>query len=204
MKTCDSNHVIWINSLTSACTPGFWYLAIMRIMQFHRHHGSAITLSENNMVATRAGDFCNGIVFSSLPLSVHQKLCLELVAATDWSGAVRLGVTTQDPASWSPEDLPRYVCPDLTNKEGYWARALKENYAASGNRVTFYITSQRQLHYFINNEHKGVLLHHLPVGLPLWAMLDIYGNTVAAKFVPAGKTLSIIPVLCMIYSTGHA
>ena len=133
------------------------------------------------------GNFCNGIVFSSLPLGVHQKICLELATTSLWSGALRLGVTAVDPARWKPQDLPRYVCPDLTNRNGYWARALKENYASNGARVTFYINAQSQLHYFINNEHKGVLLHNLPTGRPLWALLDIYGNTLAASFVQAGQ-----------------
>lgn len=159
----------------------------MRIVHFHSIHGTAVVLSEDNLVASRTEDFCNGIAFSAHPIQVNQKVCLELTHSVDWSGAIRIGVTTTNPLVHDPEDLPRYVCPDLTNKDGYWARALSEKYADSGNRITFYINSVGQLHYFVNNEHKGILLNHLPTNQKLWAMFDIYGNTTEAKFVPPGK-----------------
>ena len=113
----------------------------MKIPSFHSLHGSGIHLSENGMVATRSGDFCNGVTFSSAPIKIGQKVCLELTHTTEWSGAMRIGMTSQDPVLLTSETLPRYVCPDLTNKDGYWARALNENYAETGSRITFYINS---------------------------------------------------------------
>ncbi len=165
--------------------------AAMRIIHFHSVHGSAVVLSEDNLVSTRTEDFCNGIAFSAQPIRLNQKVCLELTHSTEWSGAIRIGVTTTNPQTLVTEDLPRYVCPDLTNKEGYWARALAEKFADSGNRITFYVNSVGQLHYFVNNEHKGMLLNHLPTNLKLWALFDIYGNTTAVKFVPAGNVYII-------------
>ena len=157
-------------------------------MHFHKRHGSAIVLSEHNAVAVRTEDFCNGVAFSAQCLKIGQKVCVELIKATEWSGALRIGVTTQDPALLSPDDIPNYACPDLTNKEGYWARALSENYADTGNRITVYVDEQGQMHYFVNNEHKGLFLNHLPTIKPLWMLFDIYGNTKSAKFVPAGES----------------
>ena len=81
----------------------------------------------------------------------------------------------------------RYVCPDLTSRKGYWARPIHEEYADTGNRLTFYYNASGQVHYFINNEHKGVLLSQLPVLSPMWAMFDFYGNTTSAQLVSAGK-----------------
>ena len=155
--------------------------------RFHLVHGSLVALSEGNQVATRAEGFGNGIVFGAVPLQINQKLCVEVSRTSEWSGALRLGVTSQDPCRLSPADLPRYVCPDLTNKEGYWARALSEKLAESGNRITFYVNGHGQMHYFVNNEHKGILLNHLPTNLPLWPLFDIYGNTSSAKFVSPGR-----------------
>ena len=44
---------------------------------------------------------------------------------SDWSGALRLGVTTIDPSSLA-SNLPKYACPDLITKDGFWARPIKE------------------------------------------------------------------------------
>ncbi len=110
----------------------------MKIPSFHSVHGSGITISEDGLVATRSGDFCNGVTFSAQPIKVGQKVCVELTHTAEWSGALRIGVTSYDPSTCSAKTLPRYVCPDLTNKDGYWARALSENYAETGSRVTFY------------------------------------------------------------------
>ena len=172
------------------------------ILQFHRLHGTAVVLSEGGAVATRCGDFCNGLAFSNQPIKVGQKVCLELTQSAEWSGALRLGVTFHDPSKLNQKDLPRYACPDLTNKEGYWARGLNEKYADTGNHITFYVNGSGQLHYFVNNEHKGMLLNHLPTTKRLWALFDIYGNTSAAKLVHAGTNTSYtystlkISILC--------
>ncbi|CAH1772434.1 unnamed protein product [Owenia fusiformis] len=103
----------------------------------------------------------------------------------EWSGAIRLGVTTNDPSKLSTKELPRYACPELTNQKGNWARALSEHYAEAGNRITFYVDSNGQMHYFINNAHKGLFLNHIPTNNPLWLLFDVYGNTSFARFVPA-------------------
>ncbi|XP_074643355.1 uncharacterized protein LOC141900379 [Tubulanus polymorphus] len=156
-------------------------------MHFHDVCGSAIVLSSSQTVATRYKHFCNGITFTQKPLPVGGKLSLELTQVCEFSGAVRIGVTTRDPASYSREDLPRYAFPELTNKEGHWARALNECYADTGNRITIYLTNDGQMQYFVNNEHKGVFLHGLPTDQNLWVLLDIYGNTKSVKLVPTDE-----------------
>ena len=164
-----------------------WHVFRMRdILQFHTCHGTGITLSENSSVATRGEDFCNGIAFSAKPVKIGQKVCIELVTNSDWSGAIRIGLTRHDPGRTDPASLPRYACPNLTNQPGNWARALNEKYADNGNRITFYLNSQGQLHYFINKEHKGVFLNNLPTDLTLWVLFDIYGSSTSAKFVQPG------------------
>ena len=157
------------------------------ILKFATTHGSGVVLSECGSVATRQQDFCNGIVFSNKPVKIAQKVCIEIQQSAEWSGAIRLGVTTHDPLSQDCASLPRYACPELTAKPGYWARALNEQYADNGNRITFYVNKDGQMHYFVNNEHKGILLSDLPTDVPTWLMFDIFGTTTAVKFVPAGR-----------------
>lgn len=151
-------------------------------MRFHRVHGSALTLSEDKAAATKSENFCNAIAFSAQPVKINEKVCFEVSQTTEWSGALRIGVTSQDPGKLIAKDLPKYACPDLTNKSGFWARALTEAQASNGTRITIYVNQDGQMNYFVNNEHKGVLLNLLPVNTTLWLMLDVYGNTNAVKF----------------------
>ena len=41
-----------------------------------------------------------------------------------WSGVLRVGFTSHNPDTI--QNLPKYACPDLTGKPGYWAKALAE------------------------------------------------------------------------------
>ena len=160
------------------------------LVRFHRVHGSGVVLSEDSSVASRTGDyFSNGIVFSSQPLKPGQKVCLELTQTSEWSGALRIGVTTEDPGKMVASSLPKYLCPDLTEKKGFWAKSLTESLAETGNRLTIYVNREGQMHYFVNSEHKGVMLRDLPVQEVMWAVFDIYGNTTSAKIVKAGKRI---------------
>ena len=157
------------------------------ILCFHRVHGSAIKLSDDRSIATRTSDFANAIVFSAQPVKIGQKVCVELTQSTEWMGAIRVGVTSHDPVKMSPASLPRYVSPDLTRKEGYWAKELDASYAKTGCQLTFCLTKGGQVVYYVNKHKCGVFLARLPTTAQLWLVLDVYGNTTAVKFVRAGK-----------------
>ena len=38
------------------------------------------------------------------------------------------------------QSLPKYACPDLTGKPGFWAKALADKYADSNALIHFYFT----------------------------------------------------------------
>ena len=161
--------------------------AMHDVLRFHRTHGSAIRLSDDRSVATRNGDFANAIVFSVQPIKIGQKVCVELTQSAEWIGAMRVGVTSHDPAKMSAASLPRYVCPDLTRKEGFWAKSLDECYAETGCRLTFCLTRAGQIVYDVNKHNCGLFLVGLPTAVPLWLVIDVFGNTTTVKFVPAGQ-----------------
>ncbi|GFT80972.1 protein neuralized [Nephila pilipes] len=152
-------------------------------MKFHGVHGCNVLIDEGGCRASRTSSFCDGITFSSKPLAINSRISLHLGANEDWTGALRIGVTTNDPAAFANKKLPRYVCPDLTSKPGFWARPLPEIWAKHGNRLTFYVNCKGQLHLFVNNDHKGAVLTGLPLKEQLWILLDLYGISVSAKFV---------------------
>jgi protein neuralized len=54
-------------------------------------------------------------------------------------------VTTVDPASFRDIELPKFACPDLTSKAGFWAKALPERYCHQDYIVHFMVNSDGNL-----------------------------------------------------------
>lgn len=108
---------------------------------------------------------------------------------TSWSGVLRFGFTSINPSTIRGCDLPRYACPDLTNKPGNWAKALGERYTTSNILLHFSVNRNGDVTYGVNGEEKGLFFSGVTTSQPLWAMLDIYGNTVGVEFshANAGK-----------------
>ena len=78
------------------------------------------------------------------------------------------------------------LCPpraDLTNKPGYWAKALAERLAVEGELLAFWATSSGDVHFSLNGEEKGVFFSGVDTRGPLWALVDIYGNSTAVQLV---------------------
>ncbi|XP_076319413.1 protein neuralized-like isoform X1 [Tachypleus tridentatus] len=124
-------------------------------MKFHSIHGRNIQLIDGDTRAVRTVSFCDAITFGNKPLSINSRISVQLNASEEWSGALRLGVTSHDPSSLTPSMLPRFACPDVFFKDGFWARPIPEEWAKDGTKLTFYVNSQGYFHVFVNNEHKG-------------------------------------------------
>lgn len=151
---------------------------------FHEVHSDNIQLSADRRRAKRIETFCKGICFSSHPILPNERIYIRFAeVSTSWSGAIRFGFMSHDPATMYRETLPRYACPDLTNCPGYWAKALPERLARHGSVLLFYVTLAGDVMFGINGEDKGVFFSGINTRVPLWALLDIYGNTVAVEFV---------------------
>ncbi|GFR91453.1 protein neuralized [Elysia marginata] len=108
---------------------------------------------------------------------------------TSWSGVLRFGFTSVNPATLRGADLPRYACPDLTNKPGNWAKALGERYTASNILLHFSVNRAGDVNYGVNGEEKGLFFSGVATDQPVWAMLDIYGNTVGVEFSHANAEI---------------
>ncbi|XP_033122988.1 protein neuralized-like [Anneissia japonica] len=149
---------------------------------FHHVHGKHIQLSENGKLASRVGSFCNAIVFTSRPIAINEEVNMELVHSTSsWSGVLRFGFTQQNPARIALGGLPRYACPDLTVKLGYWAKALRENYAGNGNLLTFYCNEYGEVYFKMDNATYQLFFSDVDISSPLWALVDVYGNTTGVR-----------------------
>ncbi|XP_017568002.1 E3 ubiquitin-protein ligase NEURL1B isoform X2 [Pygocentrus nattereri] len=151
----------------------------LELPRFHPHaKGKNIRLDAQLRRATRKNSFCNGITFSQRPVRLYEKVRLRLSGVhTGWSGALRFGFTSLDPGELASTDIPKYACPDLVTRPGYWAKALPERLAARDNVLAFWADRHGRVFYTIN-EGEPILFHcGLSVGCPLWAIIDIYGIT---------------------------
>jgi protein neuralized len=70
----------------------------------------------------------------------------------------------------------------MTDKAGSWAKALSEKFATPDSILSFYFTSDGNIHYAINGEDKGYFSLGLQ-GNNLWALIDIYGNTSGIQII---------------------
>ncbi|KAJ8282707.1 hypothetical protein COCON_G00052260 [Conger conger] len=147
--------------------------------RFHPHaKGKNIRLDSQLRRATRRNSFCNGVTFSQRPVQLYQKVRLRLSAIhSGWSGALRFGFTSLDPGELGASEIPKYACPDLVTRPGYWAKALPERLALRDSVLSFWADRHGRVFYTVN-EGEPVLFHcGLSVGCPLWAIIDIYGIT---------------------------
>ncbi|XP_046877441.1 E3 ubiquitin-protein ligase NEURL1B isoform X1 [Hypomesus transpacificus] len=147
--------------------------------RFHPHSkGKNIRLDGQLRRATRKNSFCNGITFSQRPVRLYEKVRLRLSGVhTGWSGALRFGFTSLDPGELASADIPKYACPDLVTRPGYWAKALPERLALRDNVLAFWVDRHGRVFYSIN-EGEPILFHcGLSIGCPLWTIIDIYGIT---------------------------
>lgn len=147
--------------------------------RFHpQAKGKNIRLDAQLRRATRKNSFCNGITFSQRPVRPYEKVRLRLSAVhSGWSGALRFGFTSLDPGELASADIPKYACPDLVTRPGYWAKALPERLATRDNVLAFWADRHGRVFYSVN-EGEPVLFHcGLSMGCPLWAIIDIYGIT---------------------------
>ncbi|XP_043193142.1 protein neuralized-like isoform X2 [Amphibalanus amphitrite] len=150
---------------------------------FHPCHGENIRLMNGGARAQRVDSYCKGIVFSSRPVRINEKIMLRLAdVSNQWSGVVRLGFTSVDPRTHT-HGLPKYACPDLTSKPGFWAKAMSERYAEPGCVFFYYVTAGGDVHFGLNNEEKGIFFSGVDVSRPLWCLVDIYGNATALEIV---------------------
>ncbi|KAF8796016.1 Protein neuralized like protein [Argiope bruennichi] len=152
-------------------------------LHFHQVHGEYIKLLKKGAVAYRSVGFCRAITFSNRPIMVGEPIYIKfLEISTNWSGALRMGFTMNHPMTMKSK-LPRYACPDLTSIQGNWAKAVPERMALKDSKLYYYVDHNGDVHYGLNDVEHGVFFGGVNTSGKLWAMLDIYGNTVAVEFV---------------------
>ena len=136
--------------------------------------------------------FCKAIVFTHRPVRVNEKIFIRFVdKAESWSGSIRFGFSTLDPRLLAG-NLPKYACPDLTNKSGFWAKALSEKFAEKDSVMYYYVSSGGDVIFGVNGEDKGVFFSGVDTRKQLWGLVDVYGNSHVIELVDPRRTLNNI------------
>ncbi|XP_060893801.1 E3 ubiquitin-protein ligase NEURL3-like [Labrus mixtus] len=150
--------------------------------------GDKVRLSHGYRTAERTRDtFKNGLVFSSRAIKPMEKIRLRVEKdVLNWHGGMRVGFTNVPPSSRSLP-LPTMAIPNLTETPGHWAAPVHESFCNQGSEVEFWFTTGGSVYVTGQNNSKQKLINGVDLCLPLWAMIDIYGNTCSLSLLGSKK-----------------
>lgn len=152
-------------------------------LSFHEVHGENVLLERNNKAASRVKGYCKGIVFSSRPVQVNEKIRLRIGKVfSGWSGLLRLGFTSHDPRTLAGS-LPDTVSQFPSTVTGHWAGPIGASHAVEGTLVEYKVCSNGDVLFTIEGKNSALLLKGVNTRSVLWAMVDIYGATTAIQIV---------------------
>ena len=86
--------------------------------------------------------------------------------------------------------LPKYACPDLTNKSGYWAKALPDRSLEPNAVIHYYVSSHGEVHFGINGGELGIFFTGIDTRQPLWALIDLYGNCTSIELADSRRSMN--------------
>ncbi|KAM4677676.1 E3 ubiquitin-protein ligase NEURL3 [Discoglossus pictus] len=163
---------------------------------FHPNtRGYNISLSDCKCRAQRNNSFHDGLLFSDRPLKPHERVWVKILQHEErWHGALRVGVTSVDPSIMDPALLPPYACPDLTILNDFWAIGLSQHLFNAGTVLCFWVdTKGRVFCQKDGDQLPSILFAGVPKKTPLWAMLDVYGQTKAVQLLGCSRKLKPSP-----------
>ncbi|ESO05690.1 hypothetical protein HELRODRAFT_191354 [Helobdella robusta] len=143
-------------------------------MCFHRSVGKNISLSSDQMTATRTVGNCNGYIFTRRPLEANEKFKIKLLQVNpEVGGSLGFGVTVCDPSQVShfPDDADL-----LLDRQEYWVviKNLYKNPVAN-DEISFLLTKTGEVVMFKNNVCLKTIVHVDPT-LSLWIFFDLCGS----------------------------
>lgn len=152
-------------------------------VQFHHVHGPTVRLSKNMCVARRTQSFCHALVFSNRVILPNERVYIKVLdIAKGWSGTIRFGFTSVDPATLAYQ-MPKHVCPDMTEEGHTWARALADEVVRRNSVIHFSYNRHGFIHYGINNQDCGIFHGNVNTSQNLWFVVDVYGLTSAVELI---------------------
>ncbi|KAL3861342.1 hypothetical protein ACJMK2_007378 [Sinanodonta woodiana] len=157
--------------------------------RFSQCAGKNILIKNNGCMATRFRNFNHGLIFSSDPLKKDEIFEVRVEQLShQWSGSLRIGLTSMAISDTTPVSLIPLSSIDLTLKTTWIVTGsevkrsgvvIKENYAASlerievGTRVGVQRSHDGTMHIYINGEDMGIAASNIPKNV--FAVIDLFG-----------------------------
>uniref|UniRef100_A0A3P9BZX3 RING-type domain-containing protein n=1 Tax=Maylandia zebra TaxID=106582 RepID=A0A3P9BZX3_9CICH len=125
-------------------------------LTFHNQAvGEKVRLSHGGRLAEKTENtFKNGLVFSNRPVKIQEKIHLRVRSLP----------------------LPCMAIPNLTDKPGHWAVPVNESYCQAGSELKFWVSHGGSIYVAVSNR-RYKWLTGVDLSQPLWAMIDVYGQT---------------------------
>ncbi|XP_059515069.1 E3 ubiquitin-protein ligase NEURL3 [Myotis daubentonii] len=161
-------------------------------LRFHAEaKGAQVLLDATRSTARRLATFHDGIVFSQRPVRRGERVALRVLGHEGgWCGGLRVGFTRLNPARVRAPSLPPFVCPDLELQSPTWAAVLPDGCALAGDVVRFWVSRRGRLCARVNAGPRLRLRKGVPMGAPLWAVMDVYGTTKAIELLDPAVSAS--------------
>uniref|UniRef100_A0A3Q2NR01 E3 ubiquitin-protein ligase NEURL1 n=1 Tax=Fundulus heteroclitus TaxID=8078 RepID=A0A3Q2NR01_FUNHE len=144
-------------------------------LQFHTVHGLHVTALDKHTVARpdHRGDE-RTLVFTSRPMHCSETVFVKVKAGAVRAGSLSYGVTSCDPATLRPSDLPSNP-ESLVDRKEFWAVCRAAVQLHSGDILSFVVNSEGELMMSHNGNSAGMQLC-VDNSRPLWMFYGLHGS----------------------------
>ncbi|XP_048361226.1 E3 ubiquitin-protein ligase NEURL1 isoform X2 [Sphaerodactylus townsendi] len=157
-------------------------------LRFHQLRGAHIKILDDQTVARleHARDE-RTLVFTSRPLKINETIFVKINKSnTSRTGTLSYGVTTCDPSTLRPSDLP-YNPESLVDRKEFWAVCRVLVPLQSGDILGFMVNSEGELHLSHNGASAGMQVC-VDCSQPLWMFFGLHGAVMQIRVL--GSTLT--------------
>uniref|UniRef100_A0A3B3U7R4 E3 ubiquitin-protein ligase NEURL1 n=1 Tax=Poecilia latipinna TaxID=48699 RepID=A0A3B3U7R4_9TELE len=144
-------------------------------LQFHTIHGLHVTALDKHTVARpdHRGDE-RTLVFTSRPMHCSEIVFVKVKAGVSRAGSLSYGVTSCDPATLRPSDLPSNP-ESLVDRKEFWAVCRVAVQLHSGDILSFVVNAEGELMMSHNGSSAGMALC-VDNSRPLWMVYGLHGS----------------------------
>ncbi|XP_067250077.1 E3 ubiquitin-protein ligase NEURL3 [Chanodichthys erythropterus] len=166
-------------------------LGSLRAISFHSDvKGRLITLSDCGRRVTRdVSSFCHGLTFSGRQVKIEEKVRLRVKdSVRGWHGSLRVGFTHVLPEQTS---LPPLAIPNLTQSPLCAAVVVPVGICRPGSEIQFWLKKNGCLRIRSSDGRTHTEPTTLNPKWPIWAMIDVYGQTTSVVMLGSKKRCCI-------------